>query len=225
MTGNSKEVESDQSSIHKDLEKLVLRYLETEYMRPIAEHTQKAFENAAEFISHWNTSIVLDSGCGTGDSTLILSQKFPESPVIGIDKSEVRLAKVSKKNAELPENVFFVRAELLDFWRLAFNAKWSIKFHALYYPNPWPKSSELRYRFHAQPIFPLFLKLSPALEMRTNWKIYAEEFAFAAKIVFSRLGINAKVKLDEFIPLKTETTFEKKFVESGHKLWKVCASF
>lgn len=74
MTGNSKEVESDQTSIHKDLEKLVLRYLETEYMRPIAEHTQKSFEDAAKFISHWNTPIVLDSGCGTGDSTFILSQ-------------------------------------------------------------------------------------------------------------------------------------------------------
>ena len=50
MTGNTKEVKSNQTEIHRDLKELVLRYLKNEYRRPIAEHTIDAFHKAALFI-------------------------------------------------------------------------------------------------------------------------------------------------------------------------------
>ncbi len=226
MNRISKEVESNQEGVHKDLEKLVLRYLDSEYRRPVADHTRLAFEKAERFASRFRSPIVLDSGCGTGISTIALARRFPESPVIGIDKSEIRLAKAEsriKNDSEIPENACFVRAELLDFWRLAFLENWDIRFHALFYPNPWPKQSELRYRFHASPIFPTLLRLSKELELRTNWKIYADEFRLALEIANGKLRRYSRIDEERLFPDIPVSAFEKKFMESGHALWRVKA--
>lgn len=226
MNGISKEVESNQKGIHKDLEKLVLRYLDSEYRRPVADHTRIAFEKAAHFASRFHSPIVLDSGCGTGISTITLAKRFPENPVIGIDKSEIRLGKAESRfehTHDIPQNACFVRAELLDFWRLALLESWGIRFHALFYPNPWPKQSELRYRFHASPIFPTLVKLSPELELRTNWKIYADEFRLALEIANEKLHRYSRIDEERFCPDIPVSAFEKKFAESGHTLWRVTA--
>lgn len=226
MNGISKEIESNQKGIHKDLEKLVLRYLDSEYRRPVADHTRIAFEKAARFASRFHSPIVLDSGCGTGISTITLAKRFPENPVIGIDKSEIRLGKAESRfehTHDIPQNACFVRAELLDFWRLALLESWGIRFHALFYPNPWPKQSELRYRFHASPIFPTLVKLSPELELRTNWKIYADEFRLALEIANEKLHRYSRIDAERFCPDIPVSAFEKKFAESGHTLWRVTA--
>lgn len=226
MNGISKEVESNQKGVHKDLEKLVLRYLDSEYRRPVADHTKLAFEKAARFASRFRSPIVLDSGCGTGNSTMTLARRFPENPVIGIDKSEIRLARAESRiqdDFDIPQNACFVRAELLDFWRLALLENWDIRFHALFYPNPWPKQSELRYRFHASPIFPTLVKLSPELELRTNWKIYADEFRIALEIANGKLKRYSRIDEEQFFPDIPISAFEKKFTESGHALWRVTA--
>ncbi len=189
--------------------------------------------------------VILDSGCGTGESTLHLARKFPGVPVIGIDKSAMRLNKagnehqlrhatspwreerpigstsetptatfprqeerpIGSKNGVQqnqgensaepassalgapPANAFWVRAELLDFWKLALEevqaGRWQVLHHAVYYPNPWPKESEATRRFHLHPIFPTLMALSSTTELRTNWEIYAREFAEAARILQS----------------------------------------
>ena len=137
-------------------------------------------------------AVILDSGCGTGESTIHIARRFPNIPVIGIDKSCDRLNKagnpVQTAGDAIPPNAFWIRAELLDFWRLALDHvkadKWTIPYHAVYYPNPWPKQSEATRRFHMHPIFPTLLALSGVTELRTNWEIYAREFAEATKIVF-----------------------------------------
>lgn len=224
MIGNSKEVESSQSEIHPDLEKFVLRALETEFRRPIAEHTLRAFEEAEKFVARFSTPVILDSGCGTGLSTVALAKKFPENPVLGIDKSAVRLEKAdtrARNAGTFPQNALHVRAELIDFWKLVKEAKWNVRFHAIFYPNPWPKPAELRYRFHGHPIFPTLVEISPKLELRTNWKIYADEFRFALELVDRQLNLHGRIGEENFVPAEPITAFEKKFLESGHTLWKV----
>lgn len=219
MCNHSKEVESNQTGIHKDLEESVLRYLNSEYRRPIAEHTRDAFAEAADFISKFNAPVVLDSGCGTGESTGVIAYKFKNNPVIGIDKSVERLSK--GYTAKLPPNAKLIRAELLDFWRLALEAHWNVAYHALYYPNPWPKQAQLGRRFHAHPIFPTLLRLCPDIELRTNWEIYAREFEMACRIALPKLSIARTPKLEEYHPSAPETAFERKYLASGHRLWRV----
>ena len=177
--------------------------------------------------------VILDSGCGTGESTIHIARRFPNNPVIGIDKSFARLNKagnpVQTAGEDVPRNAFWIRAELLDFWRLALDrvksGEWTIPYHAVYYPNPWPKQSEATRRFHMHPIFPTLLALGGVTELRTNWEIYAREFAEAAKIVLSECAeaemTNKQITCESFEPSAPETAFERKYKEARQKLWRV----
>jgi tRNA G46 methylase TrmB len=230
-------VKSNQEDIYKNLEAVVRKYAATTFLRPVAGHTREAFERVSDFVRGFNASgcaeLVLDSGCGTGESTLHLAKKFPNVPVIGIDKSAVRLSKAGNErqlevsagaSCDIPANAFWVRAELLDFWRLALEkveaGEWKILHHALYYPNPWPKESEATRRFHLHPIFPTLLRLSPVTELRTNWEIYAREFAEAAHVLGDALSLKFNVELGAFDPENPETAFERKYKEARQQLWR-----
>lgn len=267
---NAREVLSNQDGPFKDLEKLVRRYAATEYKRPIADHTRNAFADAEQFIEDFYTKghaqsegtsrlplpVILDSGCGTGESTQHLARRFPDYPVIGIDKSALRLDKAGRafdtaqsRGTEAqtniarqiaPKNIFYVRAELIDFWRLALDkvtsGQWVIPYHALYYPNPWPKQSEAGRRFHLHPIFPTLLQLAQETELRTNWEIYAREFAQAAGVVKEIPGhtstslstgagddnvVVKSVSCKAFSPKQPITAFERKYNNARQQLWRV----
>jgi len=175
-------------------------------------------------------NVIIDSGCGTGESTLHLAKRFPNTPVIGIDKSGMRLNKAGNPaqtaGEDIPQNAFWVRAELLDFWRLALDrvnaGQWTIPYHAVFYPNPWPKQSEATRRFHMHPIFPTLLALGKTTELRTNWEIYAREFAEATRIVFEGSAVKAaSITCESFDPTYPETAFERKYKEARQKLWRV----
>lgn len=241
-------VTSNQETIYKHLDETVRKYIATRFLRPIADHTREAFENTKSFISklydstnHGNFpsktegfTVILDSGCGTGESTLHIARRFPGIPVIGIDKSAVRLNKAGNehqltqlpKDVEniIPNNAFWVRAELLDFWRLALEevrtGRWKIPYHSVFYPNPWPKESEAGRRFHLHPIFPTMLGLGLQTELRTNWEIYAREFAEAARIVCDSVE-GASIVCESFDPEIPETAFERKYKEARQQLWRV----
>ncbi|SHM56433.1 tRNA G46 methylase TrmB [Fibrobacter sp. UWR3] len=173
--------------------------------------------------------VILDSGCGTGESTLNIAIANPDVPVIGIDKSAARLTKAGGAglngaaglNCAAPRNAFLVRAELLDFWRLALGkvkaGQWHIPYHALYYPNPWPKQSEATRRFHLHPIFPTLLQLGDTLELRTNWELYAREFAEAARVATP----DCSIAREPFDPERPITAFERKYKEARQQLWRV----
>ena len=231
---HAKEVWSNQEGPFKELEKLVRKYACTPYLRPIADHTRLAFADAELFIADFYSKgqaqsaplpVILDSGCGTGESTFHLAQQFPDYPVIGIDKSAVRLDKAKRNNGDLPQsmpqNAFLIRAELIDFWRLTLEkikaGQWAIPYHALYYPNPWPKQSEAGRRFHLHPIFPTLMGLAQTTELRTNWEIYAQEFAQAARILLPNTSVTIQ-PIKESEPI---TAFERKYKEARQQLWRV----
>ena len=230
-----RQVSSNQEDIYKDLESVVRKYASTVFLRPVADHTRAAFEESQKFIEdfyttgsangdapgHTATQVVLDSGCGTGESTLHLARKFQGMPVVGIDKSAARLSRAA---SEAPPNAFWVRAELLDFWRLALEkvrtGEWEIPYHAVYYPNPWPKQSEATRRFHLHPIFPTLMRLARVTELRTNWEIYAREFAEAVRV----LNIGMTADCVPFDAQEPQTAFERKYKEARQQLWRVVVS-
>ena len=69
----------------------------------LPQHTVDAFQEATDFVDNfykkYNNNnndkklVILDSGCGRGMSTLVLAAKYPNIPIIGIDRSIHRLTK------------------------------------------------------------------------------------------------------------------------------------
>lgn len=159
--------------------------------------------------------LILDSGCGTGESSRYLALQHPTALVIGIDKSAHRLARAAARR-DLPPNVAYLRADLVDCWRHIAMRRMPLLKHYLLYPNPWPRQRHLMRRWHAHPLMPVLLGLAPALELRTNWRIYAEEFAASAGIITGR-----SVTVERFAPAAPISAFEKKYQAAGHVLYRV----
>ena len=157
----------------------------------------------------------MDSGCGTGVSSVRLAQAYPDYLIVGVDKSAHRLQNIAVTS--LPENCIVVRADLEDFWQLTADHQWQLAKHFILYPNPWPKQRHLQRRWHGSAAFPLLPKLGGMLELRTNWHIYALEFATALHYAGQRCTV-APLPVTE--PL---TPFEAKYFASGHSLWRCSA--
>ncbi|MFO8044679.1 MAG: SAM-dependent methyltransferase [Halomonas sp.] len=218
MHASSRSIDTNQSGTHEDLTRRVARALEHPLRKPVAEHTQAAFREAGAWLADRpEMPLILDAGCGVGLSTRRLAASFPDHAVIGVDRSRDRL---SREHGPLSDNALLIRADLVDFWRLALRDGWQPARHYLLYPNPYPKSAHLKMRWQGHPVLPVILALGGHLELRSNWRLYVEEFALA---VAQATGHEAQVVIHEpnGHPL---TPFEQKYHVSGQSLWKLAVA-
>lgn len=201
-----------QQSLREDLAAIVATHLHAPWQRPIAAHSRAAFDAIRDRVEASTRPLIIDSCCGTGDSTRHLANAFPSSLVLGVDKSAHRLAR--HRRGEQGDYVM-LRADVNDFWRLVVDAGWQPARHYLLYPNPYPKASQIRKRWYASPAFPALLGLGGILTVRTNWGLYAEEFACALHTAGFECT-SKRLEIDRPI-----TGFETKYSERGNALFEV----
>ena len=210
-------VTSTQAGSHPDLIKALRRHRRAAFSKAISDHTRDSFSWVREVIARQPRPLVLDSGCGVGESTRELAERHPDHWVIGVEKSALRLRKGGwVEPGRCVGNLILIRAELADFWRQALANGWRLERHYLLYPNPWPKPGHLMRRWHAHPVFETLLDLGGVLELRTNWRTYAKEFVCALEFFDHH-----PTEVQYFEPLDCLTPFERKFDASGHQLFKV----
>ena len=215
MDNISAPVTSSQYAPHKNLQRKVQQYLNTGFLNSIPKYAQDEFYRFSAATGNKHANIILDSGCGIGESTVKLAAAYPECLVVGVDKSASRILRCKRRNAFL-NNIIFVRCDLIHFWRLLQQSGYKLSEHYLLYPNPWPKPGHLQRRWHAHPVFSAVVQLGGKLTMRTNWCVYAQEFVIALRIY-----TEAKVSVS---PLRIDaamTAFERKYAASGHQLYEV----
>ncbi len=214
MLANSTPVHSPQQAAHARLREVVLRHLDADYRRVPGESGRHAFAAVVERLAR--APFVLDAGCGNGASTFELARRMPTVTVIGIDKSAARLGTGLRQLecGAAPTNALLLRCDLVDFWQLAAQARLRCTAQSILYPNPWPKAEHLMRRWHAHPVLPAILALGGTIELRTNWRVYAEEFATALCLC------GADVELAGFVADAPLTSFERKYAASGHALWR-----
>lgn len=201
-----------QQFLREDLAEIVTTHLHARWQRPIAAHSRAAFDAIRDRVEASTQPLIIDSCCGTGDSTRYLAAAFSGSLVLGVDKSAHRLARHRKGEQD---DYVMLRADVNDFWRLAADAGWQPARHYLLYPNPYPKASQIRKRWYASPAFPALLKLGGILTVRANWELYAQEFVHA-------LGAAGFAATVQKLALETPITgFERKYLERGNALFEV----
>ncbi len=210
----SREVSSNQQDMHPDLISMVKKHSTKSFKKPVTDFNRAAFEEADKYYEQNKGQFILDSGCGTGESTWHIAKTFPNTFVLGVDQSADRL---SRNNPWLlPDNACLIRADLVDLWRLALSSNWKLSRHYLLYPNPWPKKKHLQRRWHGHPVFPVLKDLGGKLELRTNWKIYGEEFSQAML-----LQTGKPTRLLTFLPESPISAFERKYQSSGQDLYQL----
>ena len=186
----SRPVASPQIGPHRLLPHLLAKHAAHAFRKPPAPYSVAAF---GRFLGAWDrrAAPILDLGCGTGESTSTLARAEPTRLVVGIDRSAARLARAIARPQQAA--------------------------HAQYllYPNPWPKPRQVMRRWPAHPIFPTVLALGGYIECRSNWQVYVEEFALAAKLLS---GLAAQAK--SFVADTPLMLFERKYAASGHRLYR-----
>lgn len=223
----SRSVTSNQQGVHEGLEALVRKHLSTEWMRPVRKEAWIAWQELCQGPLAGVSSLILDSGCGTGISTYRLALANPQSIILGVDKSFHRLKRGRNflQGVDVPANLCYLQADLLDFWVLLAESGIQVEQHYLFYPNPWPKKHHLGRRWHGHPVFPLLGQLSLNLELRTNWAVYAQEFGIAWRLLAQVCGHQANGQTELFSPSATKfvSPFEEKYVCSGQVIWRFLA--
>lgn len=230
MESRPREITTNQVGVHEHLVSIVNKYRQSEFKKPIAEHTKQTFERVIDWLGDWQGDVIIDACCGVGESTIVLAQQNPNAKVIGIDKSVARLDKhayykrqkddesVNKSADKSAENVKVFQADLNDFWRLIADysgtAKWAIRKQCVFYPNPYPKKAQVQKRWHASPAFIALLKCSKNIEVRSNWLTYLQEFQQALSIH----GVKSNIHEVSGVPI---TPFERKYIESGQPCWQL----
>ncbi|MDR1227427.1 MAG: methyltransferase domain-containing protein [Azoarcus sp.] len=214
---NSRIPESAQQGVHEHLAARVETHLAHPFRKPVADCNRTAFARA---LAGWDghAPLILDAGCGVGHSTIELARTFPGHWVIGVDRSEDRLRRRKPyPDALLPVNMVFVRADLVDFWRLLAGEGLRLARHYILYPNPWPKIGHFGRRWPAHPVFPFIPRLGGALECRSNWSVYVAEFAIALERALGRPAPWGSFETER--PL---SPFERKYRDSGQTLYRLC---
>jgi SAM-dependent methyltransferase len=220
LQARSRQPASNQKYLHPRLATTVRRHLAARSLKPVAPHNVAAFELLRAELAARPRPLVLDSFCGTGHSTAILSRRHRAHLVVGIDKSSHRLG---RHPHEGDPNYLLLQAECEDFWRLLAEAGIGIDHHYIFYPNPWPKAGHLQRRVHGGAGFYWLLQLAagaaPAscarsrIELRSNWQIYVEEFGVAMHLA------GHPGRITRIVPDPGLSLFERKYHDSGHVLW------
>jgi len=175
-------------------------------------------------------NFTLEIGCGHGDYSVELAQKFPERNFIGIDVKGARIFNGAIKALELKlKNVAFVltKAERLN----EFLTPKSIEEIYIAFPEPHQKRSNQNRRL----ISPSFLKLykellidSGVLHFKTdNSELF--EYAFKnilesnGKILYSTEDLHNDDNLRFSSGIMT--IFEKHYINEGKKIKYICFKF
>ena len=211
MSGNSSIVVSAQREPHPRLLEIVARHRAQPWRAPPHAPTQQQFARWIALREATPRPLLVDLGCGTGDSSERLAALYPAHDVLGVDQSAARLAARAPDGFARIGRVALVRAEAANVLRSLAEAGIGIDLLCLLYPNPWPKPEHLRRRWHGHPVFPLLLANARRIVLRSNWRVYVDEFARASR----HLGRSGEVR-----PLAADTTpispFERKYLASGH---------
>ncbi|MFB0912360.1 MAG: methyltransferase domain-containing protein, partial [Glaciecola sp.] len=140
MESNPREVTTNQQGAHENLADIVNKYRHSEFKKPIAQHTKQTFDLVVDWLGSWQGDVIIDACCGVGESSIVLAQQHPNTKIIGIDKSSVRLDKHAhykrQKDGDISNNVRVFQADLNDFWRLIADhlktAQWTVSKQCLF---------------------------------------------------------------------------------------------
>ena len=220
IIGDSKAIVTNQPDVHEKLPELVKKHLNSRSKKPIQAHTQQAFDDVNAVVKAFSGEIILDSCCGVGQSTRLLAKNNPNALVIGVDKSAHRINRniselYQEDSDKVVDNYRLIRADLNDFYRLVVRHNWQVSRHYILYPNPWPKAKHLQRRWHGSAVFPEIIAIGKQLILRSNWRLYLQEFQLAAEIAgFSSVISTVADK-------QAMTPFESKYRASGQTCWQL----
>jgi tRNA (guanine-N7-)-methyltransferase len=190
-------------------------------MFPPVDHALKGKWHSSFFKNEH--PIVLELGCGRGEYTVSLAEKYPEKNFIGVDWKGARLWRGAKTSLEgkMP-NVAFLRIKIQNI--LNFFAADEVNEIWITFPDPQPQQSRERKRLTAPRFLDLYrqmLKSGGPIHLKTDNKAlydYTLEVIkeSSCRKIYSTDDLYHSDAGDEILGI--QTTYEKMFLEQGSKI-------
>jgi tRNA (guanine-N7-)-methyltransferase len=166
--------------------------------------------------------VVLEIGCGMGETTATIAAAHPGNDYLGIEVHAPGVGSLLKEIAtrELP-NLRVIRHDAVEVLRDMIPAGSLAGIH-VYFPDPWPKKRHHKRRLIQPPfVHELALRLAPGgyLHCATDWGEYAQQML----AVLSAEPL-LKNTADGFAPRpewRPQTKFETRGLRLGHGVWDV----
>ena len=194
----------------------------------------KFHEFQPEFIlkSRWHSDffmndhpVIIELGCGKGEYTVGLAQKYPEKNFIGIDWKGARLWRGCKTVSEQNmKNVAFVRT-LADHVPNFF-ADGEVSEVWITFPDPQPKKERRRL---TAPVFLQKYKKILIPEGIVHLKTDDQEFYQYSLEIMQQSGFSLLWSTDDLyhsgttdVVIEIQTFYERKWLESGKKIYYLC---
>ncbi len=165
-----------------------------------------------------NNPIVLELGCGKGEYTIALAQRYPDKNFIGVDIKGARLWRGAKTatEAQMP-NVSFVRTRI-DFIE-SFFAENEVAEIWITFPDPQPKYPLKRLtstRFLSR--YQKFLQANGSIHLKTDSQelhAYTQELVLLNNLEMTdaNADIYGTGRADELLSIKT--FYEQQFLKQG----------
>lgn len=178
----------------------------------------------------YKKQFTLEIGCGHGDYSVELAQKFPKRNFIGIDVKGARIFKGATKAVELNmNNVAFIitKAEWLE---QVFNPE-TIEEIYIPFPEPHFKVSNQSRRLISLSLLNIYKKLlirDGLIQFKTDNQ---DSFEYALKSISDAGGkiLQTTENLHNDVELRLSpgitTTFEKHYINGGRKIKYICFGF
>eukprot|EP00968_Pinguiococcus_pyrenoidosus_P011018 scaffold878_cov271-Pinguiococcus_pyrenoidosus.AAC.21 len=192
------------------------------------------------------SEIILDSGCGTGASTFALAKRFPDTLVVGVDRSELRLTKFGARVAD-NVNVDAPEAQPVDYWvdgaaaplpnllsgsrtitcciriRIPSGSIWGSDGTAIRPSRSYSRYVTTETLEATRSLTGLRLRVSAQLGerlvVRSNWRTYLDEFSLA---VAAACTVEAAPSVAQLPPdMEPMTNFERKYLREGESVYEL----
>lgn len=188
-------------------------------------------ENDAPLKGNWhrdffknNNPIVLELGCGKGEYTIELAQRYPHMNFIGVDKKGSRMWKGCKYSVEKGlSNVAFIRTQIQ--FLANYFAENEVSEIWLTFPDPQPKRSKVNKRLTSSMYLDIYKKIATpnaCVHLKTDNRILFDyTLEVIDKLQFFLLEKNEDIYASEIVncDLAIQTYYEKMWLEQGLKIY------
>lgn len=170
--------------------------------------------------------LVLEIGCGMGETTAAIAQAHPEVNFLGCEVFVAGVGALSKRLDEMElKNVRIVRHDAVEIVRdmIADNSLDGVH---IYFPDPWRKARHHKRRLVAQPfIGQLAQKIRPGgyIHCATDWENYAEQMLEVLEGEPALENLHGKGQFSPVmgnpITKRPCTKFQSRGERLGHGVW------
>ena len=207
-----------------------IKIQEAENLPNIIAYKDGDIENRIKEFFGNNNPVVLEIGCGRGDYSVELAQRFPDKNFVGLDLKPARLWNGATKSLELElKNILFLYMNAKD---LAEEIK-TVKFSEIWitFPDPMPKKKQEKKRLlapHYLDIYKKITALNSIIHLKTDDEglyVYTLETLkeLNIKIIKNKNDLYSERSVSEIESIKTK--YELMHLAEGKKIKLIDFSF